>query len=288
MAVEVMSKVWKLDLPQNKKLVLLAIADHANDEGIAWPSQGRIAWKTGYKRRNIKRILDELIEDGLLRIMRAGRGRGNSTVHKLTLENAKQLPEYNADDYYTPFKEKVTPLTPNNTKGAFPDEKVHSEVIKGVTANAPEPSLEPSLEPSFSASKSDAVPGAIPTDEVIDPPLKIFRTTSSTGEKPPARKPTKKKEITKNNGKTDPRTKPLLKEFEKLLGYPLPNYGQEGTAAKKMLKDGYTPSDILACWKDMQQNEFWEKTHCGLASVNKQIGKWKQSHSPNGKKVINV
>jgi len=173
MSVEVMSVVWKLDLPQNKKLVLLAIADHANDDGIAWPSQGRIAWKTGYKRRNIKRILDELIEDGLLQVMRVGRGRGNSTVHQLTLENAPQLPEYNADDYYVPFKEKVTPLTSNTVKGVIPDEKVQSEVIKGAIANTPEPSFEPSFEPSYSASKSDADLGVISAGEVIDPPRAI-------------------------------------------------------------------------------------------------------------------
>ena len=170
MSVEVMSAVWRLDLPQNKKLVLLAIADHANDDGIAWPSQGRIAWKTGYKRRNIKRILDELIEDGFLTVMRLGRGRGNSTVHQLTLQNAPRLSEYNADDYYVPFKEKVSVATPNGVKGALGGEKVHSEVIKGVLANAPEPSLEPSLEPSYSASKSDADPGVISAGEVIDLP----------------------------------------------------------------------------------------------------------------------
>jgi len=156
MSVEMMSQCWKLDLPQNKKLVLLAIADHANDEGIAWPSQGRIAWKTGYKRRNIKYILDSLVEDGYLTILRIGNGRKNSTVHQLTLENAPRLPEYNADDYYVPFKERVQP----DVKGATGGKRVQPVVEKGAIAVAPEPSLEPSIEPSVgNEEKASSLPG---------------------------------------------------------------------------------------------------------------------------------
>jgi len=93
----------------------------------------------------------------------------------------------------------------------------------------------------------------------------------------------------KRNGKTDPRVKPLLEAFTELIGYPLPNYGQEGAAAKKMLKAGYEPTEILACWEYMQKdNDFWEDKHCGLASVNKQIGKWRDNHATNGKRVIKV
>ena len=193
MSVEVMSAVWRLDLPQNKKLVLLAIADHANDDGIAWPSQGRIAWKTGYKRRNIKRILDELIEDGFLTVMRLGRGRGNSTVHQLTLQNAPRLSEYNADDYYVPFKERVSVATPNGIKGALGGEKVHSGVIKGVLANAPEPSLEPSLEPSSPAG----------------------------GKAPPAEPPPKARTTSKDNSKNKIRGD-LEQYFAEISNIPLP------------------------------------------------------------------
>jgi len=160
MSVEMMSQCWRLDLPQNKKLVLLAIADHANDEGIAWPSQGRIAWKTGYSRRNIKRILDELVDDGYLKVLRIGRGRGTSSVHQLTLDEAPELPKYNADDYYIPFKQKVTPATPNTVKGDITGKKVTSATIKGDIAVSPEPSIEPSIELPSPKSGEDAPPPA--------------------------------------------------------------------------------------------------------------------------------
>ena len=107
-------------------------------------------------------------------------------------------------------------------------------------------------------------------------------SSSAGGKAPPAEPPPKAKTgSAKNNGK-DPRVCPLLKAFAELLGYPLPNYGEEGAAAKKMLKNGYEPAEILACWQFMQKdNDFWKDKHCGLASVNKQIGKWRQDHGPN-------
>ena len=265
MSVEIMSQCWKLDLPQNKKLVLLAIADHANDEGIAWPSQGRIAWKTGYKRRNIKYILDSLVEDGYLTILRIGNGRKNSTVHQLTLENAPRLPEYNADDYYVPFKERVQP----DVKGATGGKRVQPVVEKGAIAVAPEPSLEPSIEPSIHSNEEKA--SSLPSGKASLP-------------EPPAKTKTPRKK----KSDTDPRVKPLLVEFEKLVGYPLPNYKQEGTAAKLMLKT-YQPKDILACWKYMQKdNDFWKDKHCGLSSVNKQIGKWLEGQNTNGGRIISL
>ena len=109
------------------------------------------------------------------------------------------------------------------------------------------------------------------------------------GEKaPPPELPAKTKTPRKKKSDTDPRVKPLLVEFEKLVGYPLPNYGQEGTAAKLMLKT-YQPKDILACWKYMQKdNDFWKDKHCGLSSVNKQIGKWLEGQNTNGGRIISL
>jgi len=111
----------------------------------------------------------------------------------------------------------------------------------------------------------------------------------SGGEKAsPPEPPAKTKTPRKKKSDTDPRVKPLLVEFEKLVGYPLPNYGQEGTAAKLMLKT-YQPKDILACWKYMQKdNDFWKDKHCGLSSVNKQIGKWLEGQNTNGGRIISL
>lgn len=70
MSVRKMAEVWELDLPQNEKFVLLAFADFADDEGRCYPSMRRIAWKTGYHERHIKRIMVGLRDRGLLEVMR--------------------------------------------------------------------------------------------------------------------------------------------------------------------------------------------------------------------------
>jgi hypothetical protein len=61
MSVRVMSAVWELDLPPSEKLVLLALADCANDEGICWPSATTLARKSGQGERTVRRCIQSLI-----------------------------------------------------------------------------------------------------------------------------------------------------------------------------------------------------------------------------------
>lgn len=82
-----MAEVWKLDLPQNEKFVLLAFGDHADDEGITFPSIGRIAWKTGYTSRQVQVIAGRLRECGLLEtISKTQAGRSMPTVYRVCPE----------------------------------------------------------------------------------------------------------------------------------------------------------------------------------------------------------
>lgn len=67
MSVRVMSAVWELDLPAFEKLVLLALADCANDEGLAWPSIATLKRKTNAGERTVQRSLRALAEAGHLR-----------------------------------------------------------------------------------------------------------------------------------------------------------------------------------------------------------------------------
>ena len=60
-----MSWVWEQDLPTTKKMLLLAIADHADDDGDnAWPSKARLATKVGVMPGHVRRMLRELEDDG--------------------------------------------------------------------------------------------------------------------------------------------------------------------------------------------------------------------------------
>lgn len=72
MSVRVMSWVWEQSLPPNGKIILLALADHAHDDGRnAFPSLARIAKKTGYSERQVQRILSELVRQGAISVQEA-------------------------------------------------------------------------------------------------------------------------------------------------------------------------------------------------------------------------
>lgn len=60
MSVRVMAKVWESDLPPMEKLVLLALADAANDEGQCWPSAATICRKSGQGERTVRRCIRSL------------------------------------------------------------------------------------------------------------------------------------------------------------------------------------------------------------------------------------
>lgn len=68
-----MTEVWELPLNTNEKMVLLAISDHANDEGKAYPSWDRILQKTSIgSKSTITKIVKILEAVGLLSITKRG------------------------------------------------------------------------------------------------------------------------------------------------------------------------------------------------------------------------
>lgn len=62
-----MALVWELNLPPGEKLVLLALADQANDAGTqCWPSVETIAHRSGQGVRTVRRALASLEKQGHL------------------------------------------------------------------------------------------------------------------------------------------------------------------------------------------------------------------------------
>ena len=67
MSALLMGQVFKTDLAPNLKLVLVAYADHANDDGTSvYPGEERMVAKTSYSTPTIRRLTRELIATGLL------------------------------------------------------------------------------------------------------------------------------------------------------------------------------------------------------------------------------
>lgn len=81
MSVRTMTKVWALDLPDSEKIVLLALADCANDEGHCWPSVRSLMVKCSKSERTIQGCIKRLVDAGHL-TRREVLGKGcNYTVH---------------------------------------------------------------------------------------------------------------------------------------------------------------------------------------------------------------
>ena len=77
MSIKLMSVVWELNLPPGEKLVLLALADQANDEGThCWPSGATISKRSGQNERTVRRALRSLEGKGHLT---CNERRGTST-----------------------------------------------------------------------------------------------------------------------------------------------------------------------------------------------------------------
>ena len=78
MSIRLMSEVWRTKLPTVEKMVLLVIADHANDEGTeAWPSQATIATKASISVRTVQRAVNSLVSSGFLRLEKHAGGSAN-------------------------------------------------------------------------------------------------------------------------------------------------------------------------------------------------------------------
>lgn len=68
MSIKLMAAVWeRIDLTSTQKLVLLALADWANDEGLCWPSIDRLAAKTSMAGRSVQRIIRDLESTGFIK-----------------------------------------------------------------------------------------------------------------------------------------------------------------------------------------------------------------------------
>ena len=144
---------------------MIALADHGNDFGEhIHPSIDYLAWKTGYHRRNVQKILRKLEELQLLiPVAYEQGGRGLATVYEMHLENGTTKPPFKRrerpkkDGFNATVSDgqkdgDVTTLSEKSAKRvASHTQRVASHTQKGGVGATPtviEPSYEPSEEPA--------------------------------------------------------------------------------------------------------------------------------------------
>jgi Helix-turn-helix domain len=185
-----MGKVFALDVPAREKLVLLAMADHARDDGTGcYPSIETLARKTSQSRRGVQKILRRLQHyygenDGLIAPSKVSRGGPRrSTEYTLTLANSERGSQFasthDSTQPRTPEPATAYAGTPNRERQSAQQRTGFARTIK----NRHEPSLNlsrPSRR-SFPSSvenqstKSQAYRRRKMIDRIADQAVKLLK-----------------------------------------------------------------------------------------------------------------
>lgn len=180
MSVKLMSIAWDMSLPMGQKMLLLALCDHANDEGVCYPSQERLAAKCSMALRTVVSHCKWLEQRGILRKERrqdtqrrktdlyyitldeysepANSARANSACAKSSPERANFAPSERAN-FAPSYKEE-----PSET---FNHQREPSEVATGINPAAAEPEFQlaeiQTAKPAKPKPKSEPNPDNVAT-----------------------------------------------------------------------------------------------------------------------------
>ena len=157
MSILQMLNVWKHDFSHPEQAVMLALADHAHEDGTGIrPSVDRIAWKTGYARRNVQLILGRLKKAKILIVTTEATHR-EPAVMAFNWEAATakcSFEEFRATKGKASSSRgaKITPPTEvinGSSQGRSMDHPRGDQMnTSGVINRSHEPSIEPSVEPN--------------------------------------------------------------------------------------------------------------------------------------------
>lgn len=116
MSVAVTSWVWKYSTASaTELLVMLALADQADDDGMSWPSIAYLARKTRVHQDTVRRALRDLIRDG--QISREER-IGHSNVYRVLMQHPPAIctpPQITGGSIAPPTPLQSAPPPPRNS-----------------------------------------------------------------------------------------------------------------------------------------------------------------------------
>lgn len=181
MSIKLMSQVWEVQsLSQPRKMLLLAVADFANDEGLSWPSVETLMRKCSFKSDSgVRRALSELCDDGwLTKTTRSGKASNGRRVQgsnyyqislgKLLAASVEPVPR-------TPSKQNAEPVSgegsygePSSHEGSCHEGSCDSKNGSyEPVPRTPDPSVNSKQDPSGKTS-CQAEPPDDPDQRVLD------------------------------------------------------------------------------------------------------------------------
>ncbi len=141
MSVRSITRVWERSRQSGSELLmLLAIADFADDDGQAYPAVSTLATKCRMQLRNAQYVLGALKASGELEI-RPNEGPRGTNLYRITLPEGVQP--------VAPLQ-SIAPMQPSSRGGA-------TQCAKGVQPIAPEPSLN-RQEPGRARARKTSMP----------------------------------------------------------------------------------------------------------------------------------
>ena len=133
MSVKLMSAAWDMALPMGQKMLLLALCDHANDDGVCYPSQEKLAQKCSMAERTVISHIQWLERHGIVsRERRQNTQRRKSDLYQITLGNytpepansapANSAPANSAPAKFSPEPANFAPSEPANFAPSYKEE----------------------------------------------------------------------------------------------------------------------------------------------------------------------
>ncbi len=160
MSIKVMSHIWEKSKQRGSALLmLLAIADNANDQGEAWPSVETLAKKTRMSERNAQYIIRKLEEAKELAVQERD---GSSSLYTIPVPWRTKKIKTRRKQQGVKAASGVQPASPPGAKAFTPG--VQPASPPGVQPASPKPSIESSLNPF-------APDGASPSEQTLEDDL---------------------------------------------------------------------------------------------------------------------
>ena len=112
---------WRSKLKPERKVVLLYLAERADDDGICWPSMAMIAEACQITQRGAEKIVAAFLSEGLIERVSLGGGRGNPSRYRMLLKTPnshQETPNEITPNTETPNAETANRIqTPNHETG---------------------------------------------------------------------------------------------------------------------------------------------------------------------------
>lgn len=161
MSVKIMSMVWeRSDLDPYERLVMLSLADHADDDGYCYPSISRIVARTGMKERGVQVVLRRLRDRGDITI-EISAGRRGANLYKVSPTPAPDAPRTGC----TPAPDAPPPRT-----GCTPTPAPDAPEPSYTTINEPSSKDTGGIDAAFAAYNEAAAQSGWPIVRILSKP----------------------------------------------------------------------------------------------------------------------